>query len=107
MYAILKSSKFVPCPDGENPETFRIYEVLEAGSIPVLVKTSENKEFVDYLISNMPLKVFDDWEDAACLVENMSENINKYTSYRLKVLFAWANFKEKIQKDSQILFNLV
>ena len=29
--------QFIPCPQGLNPETFRFWEALEAGAIPVRV----------------------------------------------------------------------
>jgi hypothetical protein len=30
--------QFIPCPQGLNPETFRFWEALEAGAIPVRVQ---------------------------------------------------------------------
>jgi len=33
---VLLNSTFTLCPDGHNPEAYRIYEALEAGSIPIL-----------------------------------------------------------------------
>lgn len=35
---ILGDSTFTLCPQGHNPETYRLYEALEMGSIPVLVR---------------------------------------------------------------------
>lgn len=33
---VLLNSTFTLCPDGHNPEAYRIYEALEAGSIPIV-----------------------------------------------------------------------
>lgn len=33
---VLLNSSFTLCPDGHNPEAYRIYEALEAGSIPIV-----------------------------------------------------------------------
>lgn len=35
--AIMADSIFLPCPAGNNPETFRHYEALELGAIPLIV----------------------------------------------------------------------
>jgi hypothetical protein len=31
-------TQYTPCPGGSHPETFRLWESLEAGAIPVLVR---------------------------------------------------------------------
>ena len=41
---MLLDSVFVLCPRGNNLETFRFYEALESGAIPIFVKGSS----VDY-----------------------------------------------------------
>ena len=37
---LMGDTVFVPCPAGNNPETFRHYEALEVGSIPLIVRPS-------------------------------------------------------------------
>ena len=37
MSEILSSTKFIPCPNGFfHPETYRLYEALECGCIPIV-----------------------------------------------------------------------
>ena len=36
---LLASTVFLPAPGGNNPETFRLYEILELGGIPLLVQS--------------------------------------------------------------------
>jgi hypothetical protein len=95
---------FVPCPSGENYETYRIYEALEAGAMPVLVRDS--KEFTDFITSFLPLKVFDSWDDAALIAFAMSNNKTKFNDYRTNVLNAWAKCKKQIASNVKTLFHL-
>ena len=39
--SIMADTIFVPCPAGNNPETFRHYEALELGSIPLIVRPNK------------------------------------------------------------------
>jgi len=62
---------FALCPAGNNPETFRIYEAMERGAIPVLIRSAEVD--IDFIGSEMwsdqasgayPGPVFDTWDEA-------------------------------------------
>ena len=41
----LAGTVFALCPPGNNPETFRIYEALESGAVPVLVRPAGPADF--------------------------------------------------------------
>lgn len=61
-------AKVVPCPAGHtSPDSFRLYEALEAGCIPI----PENKTFWTMLFGEVPFPVVDDYSD-------LSELINHY-----------------------------
>jgi hypothetical protein len=98
----MKRSAFVPCPSGENAESFRIYEALEAGAVPVLVRDS--KEFIEFITANLPLKVFDSWDDAAIIMNGLSGA--KFNDYRGKILDAWAIYKNTLNRSVKALFKL-
>jgi GR25 family glycosyltransferase involved in LPS biosynthesis len=104
MYSYMKRSLFVPCPSGENAESFRIYEALEAGAIPVLVR--DNNEFINFLTKHIPLKVFDGWDDAALIVYALSNNKNKYEEYKKKVMDAWNIYKKELNVSVKRIFGL-
>jgi GR25 family glycosyltransferase involved in LPS biosynthesis len=106
MFSYLTRAKFVPCPSGENPETFRMYEALEAGAVPVLVKDATNKKFLEFITENIPIKVFDSWDDAAIIVYNLANNATKYKVYRNSVLNAWITYKNKLSESVKRLFQL-
>jgi len=96
MFSYLNRSMFVPCPSGENSESFRVYEALEAGAMPVLVHDSTNGDFIDFLTKEIPLKICNSWEDAALIVYALSNTMVKYTEYKRSILQAWASYKKKL-----------
>lgn len=74
---VLMNSTFTLCPDGHNPESYRIYEALEAGSIPVLVMDSSydrhacHGAFDPFLASNAPFVFLRGWRDLAKYLEGL------------------------------------
>ena len=62
---VLLRSAFTLCPGGTNEETYRVWEALEAGSIPVL-KAGEAALWVEaQLGSGHPLPMVRDWTEVA------------------------------------------
>ncbi len=70
---VLLESVFTLCPSGNNVESYRLFEALEAGSIPVIAKSHSYKdsECVDPLepliASGAPFPVLDRWQDLPAL----------------------------------------
>ncbi len=93
---ILLDSVFVPCPDGMNPETFRFYEALEAGCIPVLVRTEQNAGWVDWVSEHLQLLPMPSWEEAAKFMGHLMERPEMLELYREKVLTAWRDWKQQL-----------
>jgi len=63
---VLLKSMFTLCPEGSNAESFRIYEAIESGSIPVLVhsaKTTCNDPYKELLEDGAPMTILDSWDD--------------------------------------------
>jgi hypothetical protein len=44
--SMMADAIFIPCPAGSAPETFRLYEALELGSIPILGKPRDSVNFL-------------------------------------------------------------
>lgn len=95
----LLDTVFVPCPDGVNPETFRFYEALECGCIPLIVSTDENKAWVDFITEHIQILPHKSWEDAAKFVTHLQENIEMMEVYRTKVLNSWIEWRKELQDD--------
>lgn len=64
---VLMNSSFTLCPQGHNPEAYRIYEAAEAGSIPILVLDSSYKSheckcsFKPLIDSGAPFVFLEHW----------------------------------------------
>lgn len=67
----LSDTVFAPCPGGNNIETFRHYEALELGAIPLFVKPSAEYDFTsDWL--DYPGPVFQSWRDMKGFMNSMT-----------------------------------
>lgn len=69
--ALLSDCVFAPCPSGwVHLETFRTYEALESGAIPII----ERRKAFDYhtlLLGPHPIPTLDRWEDAPELIASI------------------------------------
>ena len=99
-YAIkLAQSKIVFCPSGpESPDSFRVYEALEAGCIPIVDAFATNNQdwgFWKYLFDeDTPFPVISYWSK---LPEVMSELLKDYPDNANRVFAWWLNYKRKLK----------
>lgn len=61
--SLIADTVFTPCPAGSAPETFRLYEAFELGSIPITVRPK--REVVNYINAwtNYPGPILDSWQE--------------------------------------------
>jgi hypothetical protein len=97
----LLDTVFVPCPDGVNSETFRFYEALECGCIPLLVRTEKNADWVDWVSENTQILPVKSWEDAAQLMAHLLKNKTMLEAYRAKVLTAWLSWRKTLVQETK------
>jgi GR25 family glycosyltransferase involved in LPS biosynthesis len=95
----LQRSLCVPCPSGINYESFRIYEALEAGAIPILVEDNGSADLLAYLKQWIPLSTTPDWATAARVLHGLSQNTELYKEYRKSVLIGWVSLKHWAAKE--------
>lgn len=86
----MAAAKVVPCPGGTcTPDTFRVYEALEAMAIPIVdVFSSRNKQpgYWNLIFGdNLPFPLTDHWTDADNLVQYYSDTYNQH----INKIFAW------------------
>ena len=93
MNEVLSSTEFIPCPYGFfHPETYRLYEALECGCIPIV----ENAyKYYDRLFPNNPFIKIDKWKDAKAIVQGWDDDQIKKTREECKVW--WSEQKNNIQ----------
>ena len=105
----LMDSQFTLCPRGHrNIDTFRLYEALEAGSIPVTLKNSGafpykfQPSYWELLFKNMqiPFIYADSWEDALSDVQKII-NEDRISEIQVECLKFWNSSKNYWKEDLQ------
>jgi hypothetical protein len=103
-YKILNNSIFAPIPHGYfHPETYRLYEALEAGSIPII----ENPfKFFDDFLPNNPLPSVNSWEDSSIIIKKYLENKKDIEILGDKINDWWTQHKENLKETFLIIKNV-
>ena len=99
--SIYNKTKFVPCPMGwVHPDSFRLMECLESGSIPIL-KNYNNLEYFTKVWGDSPLPVVNSWDEITNYYKMNEEDFLKLKT----LVFNW--YKEfKIQLTLKVKNNL-
>ena len=72
--ALMEESAVIPCPCGwSNLESFRVYEALEAGCIP-MVEKRKGFDYFTALLGPHPLPTVTTWAEGAALLQRYKEN---------------------------------
>ena len=95
MNEILSSTEFTPCPNGfVHPETYRIYEALECGSIPIV----ENAyKYYERLFPKNPFLKIDKWKDAREIIKGYASSQIK--TKREECIKWWSDYKNELQES--------
>ena len=96
----MTNSVFVPCPDGINPETFRFYEALEAGCIPLVVKTTKNEAWFRWVSNYIPLMSNDSWEDVVRIMMTLLSKPERLEVYRTQILNGWWEWNKSLKEQA-------
>ena len=88
---LLQNTIFVPCPEGNNVETYRLYEALECGCIPVFTKLPAVLEN-----SGIPFIQKETWAQIAELIQHFIENPTIMAEYHRSIMLAWCSYKNKL-----------
>jgi hypothetical protein len=104
--ASLLDTIFVPCPPGNNLETFRLYEALECGSIPLYVKSPGDEAYVEWLQTELGLLPVSSWEEAAALMVHFFQEKDLLEGYRNTLLIRWKQWKLKLGQEVRKVFHL-
>ena len=90
----LSDSSFAPCPMGNvNLETFRVYESLEHGAIPIV----EKRRSLDYfreLLGNHPMPTVRSWPEARGLITELLKTPAQMDTLQQNCLTWWHNYKK-------------
>ena len=92
---LLLNSIFMPCPRGNNIETFRFYEALECGCIPVF---TELPEVLDN--SGLPFLKCETWTKVLEEIEHLNANPAILLEYHKNLMNAWVCYKDTLKKKA-------
>jgi hypothetical protein len=98
--SILMNTIFVPCPIGQNAETFRFYEALEAGCIPLVIRTPLNEEWFQWVSKYIPLVSLSTWEEATKIMYSLLSRPEALEIYRKKILNGWTQWVHELKKQA-------
>jgi GR25 family glycosyltransferase involved in LPS biosynthesis len=99
---ILGNSQFCPILKGNHMETFRLYEALEAGTLPLFGPTISSS-YLEWIKKYVDVSAIYDWTS----IESMSISIERKEQARVEIMRQWKIWKENIQKSCQMLLNRV
>jgi alpha(1,3/1,4) fucosyltransferase len=89
----LGNSAFCPILKGNNMETFRLYEALEAGTLP-LFGPSISSDFLAWVQQHINLSAWYDWTN----IESMNLSNEIKIKAQADMMAQWAQWKMEIQK---------
>jgi GR25 family glycosyltransferase involved in LPS biosynthesis len=101
--SLLLDTYFVPCLPGNNNETFRVYEALECGCIPLYVRQDDQDLHSEKLMNEIGIMPSSNWEEAVKLMEHLLANIPLLENYRAMILNRWVGLKRKLASDIQAM----
>jgi hypothetical protein len=91
---LMNRAKIVPCPSGPaSPDTFRIWEALECGAVPILDARSLKPEtigFWDTVLGKSPLPMIEDWKK---LPDMMTAILADYDRIQRFTQYWWKSYK--------------
>ncbi len=94
---LLQESIFVPCPKGWwNLDSFRVYEALECGCIPIVEKAP--LDYFTKFLGPHPFLSVENWEEAPALMEELLSHPDKLKEQQEKTTAWWINYKAEMIK---------
>lgn len=104
---VLLDSVFTLAPAGHNPECYRLFEAVEAGSIPVLVKNDlYSKQRSQYECTeslhhwyDAPILVLDSWDELFPTVEKLMGNLEALDEMQINLHMWYDDYMRKVVGD--------
>ena len=91
-------SVIIPCPEGNNAESFRIYEALEAGCMPLLVDEGRGPSFYPWIQAALPsIVVTRSWEDGLRLFKMLADQPDAFAERHGRLMNEWSRWKNHLR----------
>ena len=95
---ILINSTFTLCPDGHNPEAYRIFEACEAGSIPIVAldeyyqQHSCRHAFAPFIESGAPFVYLNSWTGLAPFLKRIHDKPQELQAMQANLMDWYATY---------------
>lgn len=93
----LSKSKFCPILRGNNVETFRLYEALEVGCIPIYIRQEGDELFWKMISLNLGIIERKNWSEAITFMTELLNNPERAETYRNMLHQNWKLWKHTIK----------
>lgn len=96
----LASAKVAPCPSGpETPDTFRLFEALELGCVPIADTETPKQKYPDFweflFESEVPFTKISDYKSLPGYISDLT---SKYPALNNRVQAWWIRYKQHLKK---------
>lgn len=100
-YEHLAAAKLAPCPGGpETPDTFRLWEALEAGCLPIVDAHAGNRRgegFWELMLGETPpFPIVGDWDDS---IEIIKRELERWPANATRASAWWQGYKRRLALD--------
>ncbi len=95
--ALLDNTKAVPIVAGNNVETFRMWEALEHGCVPLYVRQAGDEAYWAFLTAHLPIYAVPSWDAAAETLKVLTANDAVLDMYRATLVGKWAEWKADLK----------
>jgi len=97
-----QDSAFTLCPTGNSPETIRLADALESGSIPVV----EDAPYLKAFPEPPPFVVVPDWRTAPIILQDILKDTGKLLALQRANIVWWQRYKQCIRADLEIIIDM-
>ena len=93
----LEDTRFIPCPKGQNYETYRLYEALEAGCIPICIGDPNNEhDCYNKLVGDNAILISKDWSSVKSMIQQINNNPDALNQIQENLTKYWTTHKVNI-----------
>jgi hypothetical protein len=102
--AALGNARFALVPGGNSPETIRLYDALEMGCIPIMLRSAFVNE--PRALGGVPFPLLDHWSELGDHYRRVAADpAAKLDALQAEVIRWWADFKSRQQSRIRDLVN--
>lgn len=104
-FKMLCNIKIAPCPSGpQTPDTFRLWEAIEAGCIPIVNKTSPTRpnatNYWKWMNPDCPIPSINSWSEIHDILDLFKRNEGNILDRKIEqIRIWWENYKKQFALD--------